>query len=192
MGYEGPFFTITDWEERKKAAEERLRLLVETSELLRDSGIEYDIVSAGATGTYNIAGVYPGITEVEAGSYIFMDTYYRRLEKVDFEFALSLLTTVISRPTKDRIVIDAGLKAITSEFGNPEVKEIKGVELHRISEEHGILESTNPERELRVGDKIELYPSHCCTTVNLHDVAYGVRKGELESVWRIEGRGKFT
>lgn len=192
MGYEGPFFKITDWEKRKKAAEERLKLLVETSELLRDSGIEYDIVSAGATGTYNITGVYPGITEVEAGSYIFMDTYYRRLEKVGFELALSLLTTVISRPTKDRIIVDAGLKAITSEFGNPEVKEIKGVELHSLSEEHGILRSTNPEEKLKVGDKIELYPSHCCTTVNLHDLVYGVRKGELESIWRIEGRGKFT
>ncbi len=192
MGYEGPFFKITGWGERKKAAEERLKLLVETSALLRNSGIEHDIVSAGATGTYNITGVYPGITEVEAGSYVFMDTYYRRLEKVDFDLALSLLTTVISRPTEDRVVVDAGLKAITNEFGYPEVKGIKGVELRGISEEHGILRSTNPERKLRVGDKMELYPSHCCTTVNLHDKAYGVRKGKLESVWRIEGRGKFT
>jgi len=192
MGYESPFTSITDWKERKKAAEKRLRLLVETSNLVRNSGIDFDIISAGATGTHNITGVYPGITEVEAGSYVFMDTFYRRLERVDFDLALSLLTTVISIPTEDRAVVDAGMKAITKEFGIPEVKEIKNIELNKITEEHGILRLANPERKLRIGDKIELYPSHCCTTVNLHDIVYGVRKSKVESVWKIEGRGRFT
>lgn len=192
MGYEGPFMSITDWEERKKAAIERLKLLVETSELLRDSGVDLDIVSAGATGTYNITGVYPGITEVEAGSYVFMDTTYRKLGGVDFSLALSLLTTVTSRPTEERVVVDAGMKAITREFGMPAVKGIDGLELQKLSEEHGILRSTTPERRPKIGDKIELYPSHCCTTVNLHDMAYGVRRGKVESTWRIEGRGRFT
>lgn len=192
MGYEGPFIGIKDWNERKNAAEERLRLLVETSELVRDNGIDFDIVSAGATGTYNITGVYPGITEVEAGSYVFMDTTYDTLGGVDFDLALSLLTTVISRPTKDRAIVDAGMKAITGEFGIPAVKGLDGLELKKLSEEHGTLVVTNPEQRLKIGDKIEIYPSHCCTTVNLHDKAYGIRKGKVESVWMIEGRGKFT
>jgi D-serine deaminase-like pyridoxal phosphate-dependent protein len=192
MGYEGPFMSIPDWEERKKAAIKRLKPLVETSELLRSSGIDFEIVSAGATGTYNITGAYPGITEVEAGSYVFMDTTYRKLKGLDFGLALSLLTTVISRPTKDRVVVDAGMKAITREFGMPEVKGIRDLELQKLSEEHGTLKSTASEQRPKIGDKIELYPSHCCTTVNLHDIAYGVRKGRVESTWRIEGRGRFT
>ncbi len=192
MGYESPFTGIIGWEERKEAAEKRLALLVETSRLVRDSGIEFSIVSAGATGTYNITGVYPGITEVEAGSYVFMDTYYKRLEGVDFDLALSLLTTVISTPTEDRAVVDAGMKAVTKEFGNPEVKGVENVELKKLTEEHGILGLAGSERKFRIGDKIELYPSHCCTTVNLHDIVYGIRKGRVESVWKIEGRGRFT
>ncbi|UCD72682.1 MAG: DSD1 family PLP-dependent enzyme [Candidatus Bathyarchaeota archaeon] len=192
MGYEGPFMSLPNWEERKKAAIKRLRLLVETSELLKGSGIDLDIVSAGATGTYNITGAYPGVTEVEAGSYVFMDTTYRKLEGVNFNLALSLLTTVTSRPTEERVVVDAGMKAITREFGMPEVKGIDGLELQKLSEEHGTLRSTTLEQRPKIGDKIELYPSHCCTTVNLHDVAYGVRDGKVESTWRIEGRGRFT
>jgi len=191
LGYEGPFFNLPDFEERKAAANARNKLLVETGDSLEDAGIDVEILSAGATGTYNITGSYPGITEVEAGSYVFMDATYKKLKGLEFDVALTLLTTVISRPTRERAVVDAGMKAITQEFGVPQVKEIEGVELRSLSEEHGTLKLTNPSRELKIGDKIELVPTHCCTTVNLHDRYYCIRNSVLEDIWDIAARGKM-
>lgn len=190
LGYEGSFFNIPDFEERKKAANARNKLLIETRDLLEDSGITVEIVSAGATGTYNITGEYPGITEIEAGSYVFMDTTYTKLAGLDFEYALTLLTTVISRPTLERAVVDAGLKEITKEFGVPQVKDVEGATLQSLSEEHGTLRLEKTV-DLKIGDKIELIPSHCCTTVNLHDEYYCLRDGVVEAVWNIAARGKI-
>ena len=147
-------------------------------------------MSAGATGTYNITGEYPGITEIEAGSYVFMDTTYTKLAGLDFEYALTLLTTVISRPTLERAVVDAGLKEITKEFGMPQVKDVEGATLQSLSEEHGTLRLEKTV-DLKIGDKIELIPSHCCTTVNLHDKYYCLRDDMVEAVWNIAARGKI-
>lgn len=189
MGYEGPFFDLVDFEKRKVAANRCSKLLIETVGLLKNAGLGVEIVSAGSTGTYNITGAYDGITEVEAGSYVFMDTHYMRLEKLGFESSLTLLTTVISRPTPERVVVDAGLKAITKEFGMPKVKNLEGAEFLGLSEEHGIIKIPNTCK-LRVGEKIQLIPSHCCTTCNLHERYYGIRNERVEEVWPILGRGK--
>ena len=191
LGYEGPFFNISNFEERKKAANLRNKLLVETRDLLEEAGVYVEIVSAGSTGTYNITGAYPGITEIEAGSYVFMDTMYMKLEGLKFESALTLLTAVISKPTSQRAVVDAGMKAITKEFGMPMVKGLEGVELQSLSEEHGTLRIEEPNVDLRIGDKIGIIPSHCCTTVNLHDEYFCVRNNRLEAVWDIAARGKI-
>lgn len=190
LGYEGPFSNIPEFSKRKEAVHKRLKLLVETVDLLRDSDIDVEIVSAGATGTYNITGEYPGVTEIEPGSYIFMDTHYGNLENVDFEYSLTLLTTVISRPKPDRAILDGGLKTITPEFGMPKFKDLEGAEILFLSEEHVKVEVSGEAKNLKIGDKVELIPSHCCTTVNLHDRYYGVRDGILEVIWDILARGK--
>jgi D-serine deaminase-like pyridoxal phosphate-dependent protein len=189
MGYEGHTVTIPDFDERKRRTEEGLALLMETKELIERSGLEVGIVSGGGTGTYNITGQFPGMTEVQAGSYIFMDSSYRKVLK-DFGCALTVLTTVISRPTRDRAIIDAGMKTVTKESGLPEIKGIDGAELIHLSEEHGKLDLSNCDADLKPGDKLELIPSHGCTTINLHDRFYGIRDGRLESIWDIAGRGK--
>lgn len=189
MGYEGPFINLTDASARKQAAHKRIGLLVETAELLRSNGIDVEIVSAGATGTHNITGEYPGITEVEAGSYVFMDTTYKQVPDLGFDYALTVLATVISAPVEGRAVVDAGMKAITREFGLPSVKTSEGVRLVGLSEEHGTLHLA-PGVQLHVGDKMELIPSHCCTTVNLHEQYVGVRADTVEVVWGIPARGK--
>jgi D-serine deaminase-like pyridoxal phosphate-dependent protein len=189
MGYEGPFINLSDFTKRKQAANKRIGLLVDTAELLRSNGVNVEIVSAGATGTHNITGEYPGITEVEAGSYVFMDTTYKQVPDLDFDCALTVLATVISTPVEGRAVVDAGMKAITREFGLPGVKASEGVRLTSLSEEHGTLRLARGV-QLRVGDKIELIPSHCCTTVNLHEHYVGVRADTVEVVWSIPARGK--
>lgn len=189
MGYEGHAVMVPDFEDREKACIDSMQVLISVKEILEKNGIEVAIVSAGGTGTYNIAGTYPGVTEIQGGSYIVMDAKYHSVLQ-DFECALTLLTTVTSRPDKETAILDAGMKAMTFEFGMPELIGLSGAAIAFLSEEHGhlYLEDADPA----VGDKVELIPSHCCTTINLHDRYYGIRGERVEAVWPIAARGKFV
>ncbi len=189
MGYEGHAVFTTDRTAREEATRTANQLLVEHAEMLRANGIEVEIVSAGGSGTYDLAGSYPGITEVEAGSYVFMDATYRGVG-LPFECALTVLSTVVSLPSPDRAVCDAGIKAMTNEFGLPIVKDVDGIKVKGLSEEHCSLDLVNPSRPLKLGEKVEFIPSHCCTTINLHDRFYALRGDRVEAVWEIAGRGK--
>lgn len=190
MGYEGPFFELPNFNERKNAAQKLLSILKETVEMLENEGIPVNIVSAGSTGTYNITGEYPKVTEIQPGSYVFMDSTYQKLEGLGFRCALTVLATVISRPVPDRVVVNVGLKAISSEFGMPIVKNVTDAKVIHLSEEHGTLH-VNPNSKIRVGDKLELIPSHCCTTVNLHDWYHVIKDDTVVALWPITARGKF-
>jgi D-serine deaminase-like pyridoxal phosphate-dependent protein len=189
LGYEGHAVFIPEREERHKAVDKAMAALIGTVEQLWQAGIAVEIVSAGGTGTYDMTGRHPGVTEVEAGSYILMDTKYQEIG-LPFRSALTLLATVISVPVPGRAVIDAGKKVITSEFGLPEVLSPGGMRLVSLSEEHGILEVSPERAKIQVGDKLELVPSHVCTTVNLHDWYYGIRGQRVEAMWPIAARGK--
>jgi len=189
MGYEGHTVAIPDFEERKREAEKAMTRLIQTKELIQRNGLEVSIVSGGGTGTYNITGQFPGMTEIQAGSYILMDTFYSGVLN-DFDCALTVLTTVISRPNKDTAITDAGMKTVTKEFGLPGVKYLDGVEVVSLSEEHGKLDLSNSGANLKPGDTLELIPGHGCTTINLHDRFYGIRNGILEAIWDIAARGK--
>jgi len=195
MGYEGHTVFITSYSERKDAASEAIGLLVATSELLEKEGLECRIVSAGGTGTYDMAGGFPGVTEVQAGSYVTMDAKYGGVENIGTEFkqALSLLTSVISKPTSDRAILDAGRKAITTDMGTPQMAYPKGAKVGHLSEEHtSLIElEADARKQLELGAKIELIPSHGCTTINLHDYFYGIRDGIVECIWSIRARGEL-
>ena len=193
MGYEGHTIAINNTGEKKKKTQEANKLLVDTAKLLENSGIKVEMVSAGGTGTFDMTGEYPGITEVQAGSYCLMDSSYREYENVGSKFhcAVTVYTSVIGRPTTERVVVDAGLKSISADQGIPcPVKKelLKPLELH---EEHMCLELKAPHLKIKLGDKIEFIPSHICTTVNLHDKFYCLRRNEVKEVWDIEARGKF-
>ncbi len=166
-----------------------MKLLVDTRDLLVSRDIPVDVVSAGGTGTYDITGRYPGVTEVEAGSYVTMDSAYAKVG-LPFEHALTILTTVISRPAADRAILDCGLKSATPEHGTPQPKDPSLGEITKLSEEHARLD-LKPGADLRPGDKIEVIPGHGCTTINLHDRFYGVREGRVETLWEIAARGRF-
>jgi len=86
-------------------------------------------------------------------------------------------------------ICDAGLKAVTTEFGLPPVVGLKGVDYERPSEEHGRLK-VEPDSKIKAGDKIELLVTHCCTNTNLYDSFHCMRDGSLEAVWKISARGK--
>jgi 3-hydroxy-D-aspartate aldolase len=121
-----------------------------------------------------------------------MDTTYRGVEGVGgvFECALTLLTTVVSRPAWDRVIVDMGLKTATRDFGLPEVVGMEELKFLYLSEEHGKIRVLSEEVKLRPRDRIEVVPNHVCTTVNLHDRFYGVRDGKVEVIWPIRGRGR--
>jgi len=189
MGYEGHTVFEKDRERRVENVRQAMGKLTETAELLRLNGLHADIVSAGGTGTFDLTGDYPGVTEIQAGSYPFMDAKYRQLG-LPFQPALSLLATVISTPEPGLAIIDAGLKAITTDNGLPELLSPAGVKLMRLNEEHGILQ-VEPDVTLMVGERVELLPSHVCTTVNLHDWYYVLCDGALLDIWPIAARGKF-
>ena len=191
MGYEGHVVSIASADERTRKGRESMKLLIETKDLIERSGLAIHVVSSGGSGTYNISGPYPGVTEIQAGSYIFMDAPYQETG-IEFGSALTLLATIVSLHLPDRIITDAGMKTITAEFGFPVVKGSKDLEVIGQNEEHGKIRTTTGKSSLKVGDKIELIPSHGCTTINLHDKYYAVRKGNVEAVYPILARGKST
>jgi D-serine deaminase-like pyridoxal phosphate-dependent protein len=119
-----------------------------------------------------------------------MDSTYAKV-RPEFELALTLLSTVVSRPTPERIVVDAGKKTLSMEFGWPQPLQLSGASVQALSEEHGKLIAAQPDAvSLRPGDKVQFVPSHCCTTVNLHDVLYVTQGGVLVDVWPIAARGR--
>jgi D-serine deaminase-like pyridoxal phosphate-dependent protein len=189
MGYEGHTVFIRDLEERKRKTEESLAGLVGSAELVRAAGIPVRIVSSGGTGTCFITGRYPGITELQVGSYITMDAQYHEEVGMDFDYGLTIMSTVVSVPAPDRAECDAGMKTLTMDFGLPRVIDPPGWELVGLAEEHGHLRRLDGP-PLRPGDKVELVPNHGCTTINLHDEYWVIRDGMLAAVWPIEGRGK--
>ena len=192
MGYEGHTVAKPDRTERETATREAMQRLVEAKHYLKKHSVEVSIMSGGGTGTFDITGSIPEMTEVQAGSYVFMDSTYRNVEGVGekFDNALSVLATVVSRPEQNRIIVDAGLKVLTKEFGIPQPTGVAGLEMTGLSEEHGKILVSNGDVSLKPGDKLEILPTHCCTTVNLHDRYYGIRNEIVESVWEITARGK--
>lgn len=128
-----------------------------------DKGFDVEIMSTEGTGTHMITSRYSGVTEVEAGSYVFMDATYRLVEGLEaYNYALTVLTTITSLPRPGVSICDAGLKAVTFEPNRPlaPVKGVEGVIYERPSEEYGRLK-IEPDADLKVGDKIELIISHC-------------------------------
>ena len=186
MGYEGGLF-IKDLEEKKKKCAERNRLLVETRDLIVKNGFPVEIVTAGGSNTFNLTGIYPGITDIQIGSYVTMDSH-SKYYGLDFEQAITILTTVISRPEKGRAVTDAGIKSLSFDEGLPPCKE-PGITISKLNEEHGHLAIENPDHDLKAGDKIEIIPSHGCTTIPLYDRYVVIRNDYVESVVDIYARG---
>jgi D-serine deaminase-like pyridoxal phosphate-dependent protein len=193
QAYEGHL--VYDTEEPTKLTDsvkrEGVEKMVEKVGTIKDhlekNGVRVKEVSGGGTGTFHITGDNTIWTEIQAGSYVFMDSVYSR-GNLPFRNSLSILATVIhKRP--GMAITDAGLKVCSIDHGDPSVKGRPNLRIaDGLSEEHG--EVWDELDELEYLEKIEYIPSHCCTTVNLHDSLYCVRKGMLEAVWPISGRGK--
>ena len=190
MGYEGHLVFVPSLEERVHRVHTDMQALIDTVTFIESRGLQVNIVSAGGTGTAMLTRRLPRITEIQAGSYVFMDGRYKTIEGVEGDCALTLLTMIVSRPHPDRIIVDAGMKTLTHEFGLPRFKGRDDLELLSLSEEHGTVHLRDPSVTLRPGEKLEIIPSHGDTTLNIHDYYYGIRNGRVEVLWPIAARGK--
>jgi D-serine deaminase-like pyridoxal phosphate-dependent protein len=186
MGYEGHVMAIRDRAEREEKARRSMDRLLSTVRMMREAGLRCEIVSAGGTCTYDITGAMEGITEVQAGTYVLMDNSYL-YEDLPFELAFTIHATVLSRPRAEQCAVDAGLKAMASDHGLPEVR-IDGGTVLFLSDEHATI-SLPPESDVRPGDRVELLPPHIDPTINLYDVLYAVDGGEVVEVWPVSARG---
>jgi D-serine deaminase-like pyridoxal phosphate-dependent protein len=193
MGYEGHLLTIADADQKATQIREALATLVDTKEMLEAAGLPCPIVSCAGTGSYLYAVRQPGITELQAGGAIFMDAFYRHKCNVpELNFALTVTTTIVSRPTPERAIVDAGRKTLHGDFQPPIVVGRDDVRFGRLSAEHGELELSPSAQGLRIGDRLELVPGYADLTTVLHDQYYCFRGDKLVGVWPIAARGKLT
>jgi D-serine deaminase-like pyridoxal phosphate-dependent protein len=158
--------------------------LVGTARELEAAGFPMTIVSAGGTATWDWTASTPGVTEIQAGSYVVMDNFHGAMVG-EFERAVFVLSTVISRPP-DRVIFDAGNKSL----GAPMLTTIRGHELKgfRFDEEHGLFEAT-PDHTLKVGDVCELVPGYAPSTVNWYDCYHVVEGDRVVDIWPVIPRG---
>ena len=197
--YDGGSQHVTGFKKRETQTLERLLPAAETFEQFQRAGLSTEIFSGGGTGTYNIDHQTPGLTDVQVGSYVFMDAQYMGIGGAnnaevysDFKPSLTILTTVLNAQYTGRATTDAGAKACTINRPWAIVKGETGMSYTSGSDEFGSIRYEDPSRTYQVGDKLELIVSHCDPVVNLYDQMYAVRNGIVESVWEISARGQST
>lgn len=188
MGYEGSMHGF-DAAQREQTCRECIAKLLDTVAQIERAGVSVKIVSVGASSTYKTAATIPGVTEIQPGSYLTGDARYAA-DWSDVECAISVLTTVVSRPLPQVVTTDVGQKKMASDAGLPLVKNEKGIHCEGLNEEHCILLRDATAREVRVGEKLELIPFHGGTTINLYDCMYAMRGEQVESIFEISARGK--
>ncbi|MDG1207555.1 MAG: DSD1 family PLP-dependent enzyme [Pseudomonadales bacterium] len=169
---------------------------IETKKLLETNGIQVPVFSGGGTGTYDIDAQLGALTDLQAGSYMFMDVEYRDIGGqgtetfLDFEPSLFSLVTAISKPQDRLITVDAGIKCLATDTGYPEFRDIEGATYHFGGDEHGIIQLNNASREINLGDRLSVITPHCDPTVNLYDYYYPYRQGTVTEIWPISARGR--
>jgi 3-hydroxy-D-aspartate aldolase len=196
QAYQGAMQHMDSYDARKAKIDVAVAMVKEAVDLLKDNGIETELVSGGGTGSYYFesnSGVY---NELQCGSYAFMDADYgrildkdgKRIDQGEWQNALFLLTSVMSHAKADKAIVDAGLKAQSVDSGLPFVFGRDDVEYVKCSDEHGVV--ADPDGKLKVNDKLWLVPGHCDPTCNVHDWYVGVRGGVVECVWPVSARGR--
>jgi len=196
QAYQGAMQHLENYRDRKARLDVAIAIVKDVVEALSMAGLKPEIVSGGGTGSYGFesnSGVY---NELQCGSYAFMDADYgrirdergTRIDQGEWENALFVLTSVMSRAKPGQAVCDAGLKVLSLDSGLPRMHGRDDVTYINASDEHGVIEY--PHGVLRINEKLKLVPGHCDPTCNLHDWYVGVRNGKVETVWPVSARGK--
>jgi D-serine deaminase-like pyridoxal phosphate-dependent protein len=196
MAYEGQLYDYRSAEAVAVEARKAYSLLGDVADAIRAGGTAIRRVSVGASAGARVAGAHPAVTELRAGSYLFNDRSQIAMGSADeSECALTVLATVVSTPSSDRAVIDAGAKAL----GNAELPGVPGFGLmrehgdsvlERLADEHGIVNVVGGARPFRVGERIRVIPNSHTLAVNQFSELVGVRGDTVEWVWSIAARGQ--
>lgn len=196
ISYDGGAQHIKGFRTRLEQALRNFEPSVETFQSMKKSGLDTGIFSGGGTGTYNIMTKVPGVTDLQVGSYIFMDAQYLEIGGesndalyTDFAPSLTVMATVLNAYFPGRLTTDAGAKALTLNKPDAIVIGEKGFSYNAGSDEFGVIRYETATRQYKVGDRLELIVPHCDPAVNEYDQIYGTRKDRVEVIWPIAARG---
>ena len=196
ISYDGGAQHIKGYKNRLDQTLNRFAPSLDTYERMKKSGLNTEIFSGGGTGTYNILPKVRGVTDVQVGSYIFMDCQYIEIggesneeTYTDFAPSLTVVTTVVNTYFPNSLTTDAGAKALTLNKPGPWVVGEKGFTYNAGSDEFGVIRYETAQRSYKVGDKLELIVPHCDPVVNEYDQMYAIRGDKVEAVWPIDARG---
>jgi D-serine deaminase-like pyridoxal phosphate-dependent protein len=197
QAYAGHASHVVGFAERERVSRVAMSQAAETKTLLSKAGFDAQILSGGSTGTYNIDSAVEGVTELQVGSYVFMDVDYRRIggqngnaTYSDFQPSLTILATVVSATHAGRVTIDAGTKAVDTTTANlPQAKNFPGLTYAKAGDEFGALTPSEPGGKLpALGERLELIVPHCDPSVNLYDRLYACRGETVEFIWPVTAR----
>lgn len=198
QAYHGGIQHLRDWSERRDAAARAAERSGAVITQLNAAGVHLDVVTGGGSGSVEFdlaSGVY---TEIQPGSYIFMDADYGSnayTGTLRFAHGLFIATTVMSVAARDRVVVDAGLKSMAVDSGLPWVWDDDGARSTALqyvaaNDEHGIVKPIGTAHALpALGARMMLVPGHCDPTLNLYDEIVCMRAGVVEAVWPVSARG---
>ena len=196
LSYDGGAQHITGYATRKERALKAIEENARTQEKMKQIGLNTEIFSGGGTGTYNIYHLVPGFTDVQAGSYIFMDMQYIAIGNADgqpvyddFEPSLTVLVTVVNNRFPGRLTTDGGAKALTLNVPHAGVIGEPDMDYNAGSDEFGSITFKEARKDWKMGQKMELIVPHCDPVVNEYDYIYATRNDRVEAVWEITARG---
>ncbi|MDH4063669.1 MAG: alanine racemase [Acidobacteriota bacterium] len=198
LAYDGGAQHINGFAEREARTLANIEPHAQVFETLKKAGLNTEVFSGGGTGTYNVQHLVPGFTDVQVGSYVFMDMQYLAIGGEDgnpvysdFDPSLTVVATVLNNRFPPRLTTDAGAKAMTLNVPRAGVVGEPGAEYNAGSDEFGVITFANePSKTYRIGDRLEMIVPHCDPVVNLYDVMYGIRKDRVERMIPVTARGK--
>lgn len=200
QAYSGISSHVAGFEERERHTREAMGKAVAVREQLEKLGLGAEMLSGGSTGTYNIDTTIDGFTELQSGSYVFMDVGYRKIGGrddspvyTDFQPSLTVLTTVVSAAHPDRRTVDAGIKAFSTDSGDvAQARDRSGLKYRIFGDEFGLLTAESVSDLPDLGERLEFIVPHCDPTVNLYDRIYVLRGNQVEDVWPILARREYS
>lgn len=169
----------------------------ETRSLLKDDGLQIERVTGGGTPGMWQAHTHPELTEYRAGIYVYGDRLSLRSGAVTLDTcALKIFSTVVSRPTSDRGILDAGSKTLSSDLhdldGYGYICEYPEARIYALSEEHGHVDFSACARKPEIGERVSIIPNHCCTVTSLFDEIIGTRDDRVQETWQVAARSTVT
>jgi D-serine deaminase-like pyridoxal phosphate-dependent protein len=189
--YEGHLYKIRSVKQRSSAANRIIKRYVEVGNRIRKSGVELDQICCGSTLSTPTVASIPGVTELHPGNYVFYDLMQVDRGSTSFEnCAQRILTTVISTPSSDRCVVDAGSKAfVNDQCMFPRALGYPDLTPYSMTEEH--LALSRKRSKVHVGDKVQFVPYHACTATNMFEQLHLVKGDEVLATWPVSARGKL-